>query len=190
MRDKMEKLVILPFSVGCVSDSSVAVAAQRHHHHQPRRSKPPPAAADTNSNAKRTQEEDEDSLSSENMKYSLKLLPLPKLTYQLGLIGSSPRVSRHYLSYLLLALVVQAYKDEIEESENEMEIGFPTDVKHVTHIGLDGSASTSPSNGSWDNRLSLHDLFTFPSSIAPSGQCELPMETHPEAASPFVQAHN
>ncbi|MBA0872792.1 hypothetical protein Goshw_020892 [Gossypium schwendimanii] len=184
MRDKMEKLVILPFSVGCVSDSSVAVAAQRHHHHhQPRRSKPPPAAADTNSNAKRTREEDEDSLSSENMKYSLKLLPLPKPDISTGF---NRLVTKSFRTLFQLF----AYKDEIVESENEMEIGFPTDVKHVTHIGLDGSASTSPSNGSWDNRLSPHDLFTFPSSTAPSGQCELPMETHPEAASPFVQAHN
>lgn len=34
MRDRMERLVVLPFSVGCISESSVAVAVQR-----PRRSK-------------------------------------------------------------------------------------------------------------------------------------------------------
>jgi hypothetical protein len=28
--------------------------------------------------------------------------------------------------------------------EHEMEIGYPTDVKHVAHIGL-GSSDTSPS---------------------------------------------
>jgi len=26
-----------------------------------------------------------------------------------------------------------AYKDEMEDEEGEMEIGYPTDVKHLTH---------------------------------------------------------
>lgn len=34
--------------------------------------------------------------------------------------------------------------------EPEMEIGYPTDVKHVTHIGLDGSTNTNNVKG-WDN---------------------------------------
>ncbi|XP_039013393.1 CRIB domain-containing protein RIC4-like [Hibiscus syriacus] len=163
MRDKMERLVILPFSVGCVSDASVAVAV---HHHQPRRSRP---AADTSSNStlKRTQEEDEDTLSSENMKYSLKLLPLPKSDISAGF-------NRLFTKSVKILSQLFAYKEEIEESENEMEIGFPTDVKHVTHIGLNGSASSSPS--SCDNRLSLNDVFTFP------------MDLQPAAASPLVQA--
>ncbi|KAE9611664.1 hypothetical protein Lal_00011697 [Lupinus albus] len=29
--------------------------------------------------------------------------------------------------------------------DQEMEIGYPTDVKHVTHIGLDGSTGSGPS---------------------------------------------
>lgn len=48
------------------------------------------------------------------------------------------------------------YKDEMEEMEMDMEIGCPTDVKHVTHIGLDGSASaatTDPIKGTWDGDL-------------------------------------
>ncbi|KAK9006553.1 hypothetical protein V6N11_018890 [Hibiscus sabdariffa] len=170
MRDKMERLVILPFSVGCVSDASVAVAVQRHHH-QPRRSKP----ADT-SLKKRTQEEDEEGLSSENIKYSLKLLPLPKPDISTGLnrlfTKTSVTCPNIYSSFRF-----PAYKEEIDEPENEMEIGFPTDVKHVTHIGLDGSACSSPrpSRGSWDHPLSLHDLFTFPITA--------PSDTHPATAS-------
>lgn len=42
------------------------------------------------------------------------------------------------------------YEEEIEELE--MEIGVPTDVKHVTHIGWDGSANTNPIQG-WDNLI-------------------------------------
>lgn len=41
MRDRMERIVLLPFSLGCVSESSVAIGV-----HQPRRTKP-----DTNSSA-------------------------------------------------------------------------------------------------------------------------------------------
>ncbi|KAK8488298.1 hypothetical protein V6N13_042718 [Hibiscus sabdariffa] len=164
MRDRMERLVILPFSVGCVSDASVAVAVQRHHHQQPRRSKP----ADTSNSTlkKRTQEEDEESLWSENIKYSLKLLPLPKPDISTGL-------NRLFTKSVKTLSQLFAYKEEIDEAENEMEIGFPTDVKHVTHIGLDGSACSSPrpSRGSWDNPLSLHDLFTFPTTA--------PSDTHP-----------
>ncbi|XP_074304634.1 CRIB domain-containing protein RIC5-like [Silene latifolia] len=32
-----------------------------------------------------------------------------------------------------------------EEEEEEMQIGFPTDVKHVAHIGWDGPAANAPS---------------------------------------------
>ncbi|CAO2821622.1 unnamed protein product [Amaranthus hypochondriacus] len=32
-----------------------------------------------------------------------------------------------------------------EEQEQEMQIGFPTDVKHVAHIGWDGPTANSPS---------------------------------------------
>ncbi|KAG6384497.1 hypothetical protein SASPL_155688 [Salvia splendens] len=42
------------------------------------------------------------------------------------------------------------YKDELEDTEMGMEIGLPTDVKHVTHIGLDGCASSILSKG-WNN---------------------------------------
>ncbi|XWS42933.1 hypothetical protein CRYUN_Cryun16bG0056300 [Craigia yunnanensis] len=168
MRDRMERFVILPFSVGCVSESSVAVAVQ-----QPRRSKP----ADTNSTATRKREEHEESLSSENMKYSLKFLPLPKPDISTGF-------HRLFKSFKNLSQLF-AYKAEMEESEKDMVIGFPTDVKHVTHIGLDGSASTSPSMGSWDNLFSPRDLFTL--SAVPSGQCEVPLETRAAAGSPLVQ---
>lgn len=42
-----------------------------------------------------------------------------------------------------------------------MEIGFPTDVKHVTHIGWDGS-STNPIKG-WENLRTPDQLLSnFP----------------------------
>lgn len=30
--------------------------------------------------------------------------------------------------------------------DREMEIGYPTDVKHVAHIGWDGQSGTAPSS--------------------------------------------
>ncbi|KAF9670416.1 hypothetical protein SADUNF_Sadunf13G0066000 [Salix dunnii] len=94
MRDRMERLVLLPFSFGCVSES-------------------------------RTKEEDEESSSStESMRNSFKFLAFSKL--------------------------FKAYKEEIKE----MEIGLPTDVKHVTHIGWDATAPTSNPVHGWDNLIS------------------------------------
>lgn len=52
------------------------------------------------------------------------------------------------------------YKEEIEEME--MEIGYPTDVKHVTHIGWDGSTKINPMIKGWDNSKEP-DLLSFPS---------------------------
>ncbi|XP_039004416.1 CRIB domain-containing protein RIC10-like isoform X2 [Hibiscus syriacus] len=41
--------------------------------------------------------------------------------------------------------------------EREMEIGYPTDVKHVAHIGWDGSSGSAPS---WMNELKTDPDFT------------------------------
>ncbi|KAM0931316.1 hypothetical protein ACQ4PT_000374 [Festuca glaucescens] len=41
-------------------------------------------------------------------------------------------------------------EDEDDEEEQEMVIGLPTDVKHVAHIGWDGSTSTTTSLRSWN----------------------------------------
>lgn len=50
-----------------------------------------------------------------------------------------------------------------EADEMELEIGCPTDVKHVAHIGWDGdaSATASPVMG-WDN-LVTPQLLSLPS---------------------------
>lgn len=63
---------------------------------------------------------------------------------------------------------------EEEEEEMGMEIGLPTDVKHVTHIGIDGDEATSlilnSTRTNWDY-LNLntpnHDLLTQFSSNFP-----------------------
>ncbi|XP_047056338.1 CRIB domain-containing protein RIC4-like [Lolium rigidum] len=41
-------------------------------------------------------------------------------------------------------------EEDDEDEEQEMVIGLPTDVKHVAHIGWDGSTSTTTSLRSWN----------------------------------------
>ncbi|KAL8262899.1 hypothetical protein R6Q59_024248 [Mikania micrantha] len=80
-------------------------------------------------------------------------------------------ISRSYISGVMERMIrstfksvtqIFAYKDiEDVEIEPELEIGFPTDVKHVTHIGYDGSVTTNPSK-IWDH-LQPPETFLFPS---------------------------
>ncbi|KAD7117947.1 hypothetical protein E3N88_05215 [Mikania micrantha] len=49
--------------------------------------------------------------------------------------------------------------------EREMEIGYPTDVKHVAHIGWDGSSGSAPS---WMNEFKTAPDFAA-TSIGNSG---------------------
>ncbi|KAJ0690289.1 putative CRIB domain-containing protein [Helianthus annuus] len=62
------------------------------------------------------------------------------------------------------------YISEIFEADNdkepEIQIGAPTDVKHVAHIGCDGPSSNAPSwmndfQGSSDNGGTSGTLFTL-----------------------------
>jgi hypothetical protein len=39
--------------------------------------------------------------------------------------------------------VINLFSNFADEKEQEMQIGFPTDVKHVAHIGCDGPSATS-----------------------------------------------
>ncbi|GAV61814.1 PBD domain-containing protein [Cephalotus follicularis] len=121
MKDRMERLVILPFSIGCLSESSVAVAVH------PRRSK-----RETLSPSIRTQEDEEESLSSESMKNSFRFLALPKPELSNGF----HRLFKSFKSFSQLFV----YKEDMEELGRDMQIGFPTNVKHVTHIGCDDPA--------------------------------------------------
>lgn len=67
-------------------------------------------------------------------------------------------------------------EEEEEEEEREMVIGLPTDVKHVAHIGWDGSTSTTSSVRSW-NRAAPPPSSSS-SSSAPR-QPEEPREQYP-----------
>ncbi|GAB4835388.1 CRIB domain-containing protein [Ancistrocladus abbreviatus] len=176
MRDRMEKFVVLPFSFGCVSQASVAVLEN-----SPKRS-----GSDTKSPPLRGKLEDEDeeeSLSGESMKnHSSRFLALPKPNISSGI----NRLVKRFKSLSQLFI----YEDEMEELGMEMVIGCPTDVKHVTHIGWDGSSmNTNPIMG-WDN-LITPELLSDPhpaTAFSPFNQLQLSMAAPENDSPPFVHA--
>ena len=56
---------------------------------------------------------------------------------------------------LIFGSIILVIKFMIEsgKEEEEIEIGNPTDVKHVAHIGWDGPSSTPASAPSWVSTL-------------------------------------
>ncbi|XP_074321158.1 CRIB domain-containing protein RIC4 isoform X2 [Silene latifolia] len=92
------------------------------------------------SKGNRDDDEDADSLSGESMKHSSRFLALPRPNLSTGV----NRLVKGFKSLSQLFI----YEDEMEELG--MEIGGPTDVKHVAHIGWDNLANTNPFLG-WDD---------------------------------------
>lgn len=136
MRDHKAKLMLLPFSMGCGSKSSVAVGKnnqqpkeQKHKRSAPKILFPPPT-----SKRKEGKKESKSRSKERNIRAFLVVSE--------GVNRLIKRFKR--FSQLLV------YKDEEEEVETEMEIGLPTDVKHITHIGLDGSTAINPTK-TWEN---------------------------------------
>ncbi|CAN6722456.1 unnamed protein product [Malus baccata var. baccata] len=80
MRERMERFILLPYAIGCDSESSVAVAGVQQQ--PPRRSKP-----DTKPSPIKAEEEEdeEDSLSGESMKNLFRSLALPKPNISTGI---------------------------------------------------------------------------------------------------------
>ncbi|GJN16931.1 hypothetical protein PR202_gb03960 [Eleusine coracana subsp. coracana] len=67
-------------------------------------------------------------------------------------------VARLLRGFKNLSQIFAVYDDdEEEEEEREMVIGLPTDVKHVAHIGWDGSTNTTTSLRSWNRAAPPHD---------------------------------
>ncbi|XP_008792906.1 CRIB domain-containing protein RIC4-like [Phoenix dactylifera] len=138
MRDRrMERFVVLPFSVGCVSQSSVAVCENQPKKAQREPTPPRPCG-------------EGESRSGGKTKGSFGLLPLPRPNISAGF-------QKLVKSFKSLSQLLVIFKEDDEEME--MEIGFPTDVKHVAHIGWDGLNNVS-SMKSWDK---AQDFLSIPS---------------------------
>ncbi|KAJ8544044.1 hypothetical protein K7X08_025662 [Anisodus acutangulus] len=174
----MERFVLLPFSVGCISESSVAIGHQQHHHKSSSPHQPNLTPTRNHEEGKEEEEDDQKSFEGENLKSPLGLMALPKFQ---RLVKNIKNLSQLFVD-----------KDEMDEEEEEemgMEIGLPTDVKHVTHIGIDGDAATSILNSTrtnWDYHLNLkspnHDLLTQFSSNFPFAN----MATHSPNNTPMA----
>ncbi|GMH08082.1 hypothetical protein Nepgr_009922 [Nepenthes gracilis] len=92
------------------------------------------------------------SSSAAKMKNYFRSIGLPEINISQGL----RQLMRSLKNFSLLF-----YEIEEDEMEMKMEIGLPTDVKHVTHIGLDGSATTNHVR-QWGN-LRASEIISLPS---------------------------
>ncbi|NP_001151786.2 uncharacterized protein LOC100285421 [Zea mays] len=87
-------------------------------------------------------------------------------------------VARLLRGFKNLSQIFAVYEDEEEEEEREMVIGLPTDVKHVAHIGWDGSTSTTSSLRSWNRAAPpppASSSSSAPAAAAPKEQEQYPL---------------
>ncbi|KAF8097224.1 hypothetical protein N665_0292s0006 [Sinapis alba] len=113
MKDRIERFVVLPFSLGCSTQSSVAVATTHHQHKKP--------------NQLINRREESGLFVKEETKIENNGANISDRIYKL--VRSFKSFSHFFIRYE-------------EEREAEMEIGLPTDVKHLSHIGVDGTMTT------------------------------------------------
>ncbi|KAG5588742.1 hypothetical protein H5410_049176 [Solanum commersonii] len=130
----MEKFVVFPFSLGCVSESSVPVVNTNKSHN----------TNNSQLNHLPTKRQVGDQSPSK--------VKINGVLVRQRISQGVDTFKRNFKGFYQLFV----YKEEIEEME--MEIGYPTDVKHVTHIGWDGSTKIK----NWDNSKES-DLLSFPS---------------------------
>ncbi|CAN8304136.1 unnamed protein product [Cochlearia groenlandica] len=122
MKDRMERFVVLPFSFGCSTQSSVDVASIDQH------KKP-------NQPIKRREESDE------NDSLFLKEDTKMESNVPANISDSIYKIIKSFKSFS--QFFIPGYQVETtKEREEEMEIGHPTDVKHLSHIGVDGTMTT------------------------------------------------
>ncbi|XP_076883723.1 CRIB domain-containing protein RIC4-like [Bidens hawaiensis] len=139
MKDVMERFLVLPTSMGCISKSTTGAIESnkcRAQNTQPMHHAP---------NGKR----------SSNMQFKKSWGIVSRSTISRG-------IQRLILETFKGFTRILKYRDVEEiEMEKELEIGYPTDVKHVTHIGYDGSMTTNPIKN-WEN-IETPEIQSFPS---------------------------
>ncbi|KAJ8755474.1 hypothetical protein K2173_019272 [Erythroxylum novogranatense] len=153
-----ERSAVLPFSIGCNSQSSVEVA-------------------NTKPSATRKQEK-EQKHGKDRIRKTVSFMALPKPNISRG-------IHKMVRSIRSVSQVLFVYKEEEEEdTEREMEIGYPTDVKHVTHIGADGTTTTNPVKG-WEG-LKSPEVISFPAislrqfELSTAAQAQAQAHPHPQ----------
>ncbi|KAG8078616.1 hypothetical protein GUJ93_ZPchr0007g5987 [Zizania palustris] len=84
-----------------------------------------------------------------------------------------------------LLLVHNIYRWQVKE--HQMEIGYPTDVKHVTHIGWDSPTGSAASPTSWMNGMKGSSDFSSLNNFGPSTGTSWTSQDfdHPQDIPPF-----
>ncbi|KAE9604963.1 hypothetical protein Lal_00036785 [Lupinus albus] len=132
MRNIMKRFIVLPFFLGCASHSSVELGSTKRTKED---SKSPIVS--------RREEEEDRSIITTKMKEN-------KASYGNILVLAKPNVASAI--HRLMMGIKSLSQLFFEKEDIEMEIGYPIDVKHVTHIGLDGSTTTNNIKGCcWEN---------------------------------------
>ncbi|XP_019160802.1 PREDICTED: CRIB domain-containing protein RIC4-like [Ipomoea nil] len=183
MRDRMERFALLPFSMGCVSESSVAVARPLHLTNTPPNNPLHTPKQKWREEGEEEEEEEEREEGDEKTRH-------PKLR----------RILKNFKNLSQLFLYKEDGDEVGEEESRMMEIGHPTDVKHVTHIGMDG-ASTSILSQSWTPSCRImmdmhhhhhhHDIFfSTTTSPSPTTAATTPATNPPSPASIAMAVHH
>ncbi|XP_023005090.1 CRIB domain-containing protein RIC4-like [Cucurbita maxima] len=163
------KFVALPFFSGCASRSSIATGTPVSTTTQGRELN----GSDVNLSVTR-REESEHKISEVKMKNPSGFFVL------LNISNGVHKLVRSFKTFSQLFVLRKEEEEDVEEVE--MEIGYPTDVKHVTHIGLDGSTTTNPIVKGWDNNL--NPFLSFPSISLRHFELSMAAQAHPPPPPP------
>ncbi|XP_028759558.1 CRIB domain-containing protein RIC4 [Neltuma alba] len=175
MRGKMGRFMVLPFSFGCASHSSVELGAPK---------------AESKASTVTRREVGGGGGGGESSSNSSKMIVRTNKSSS-GLLHALPKPNivggiQHLIRGIKSLSQFFVYKEETEDMEAEMEIGYPTDVKHLTHIGLDGSTTTN-NDKDWDNLkpppelLSLSSISFKQFEIAMAAQAHHPLMNDPSS---------
>lgn len=168
MKDRRgsDRFAVFPFSMGCMSQSAVAVADpgdKKQPQSDPASSSSAAAAATTAHQAAGPEEGAAGDGDEAVKEKAAAAAP--------GLVSAG--VSRLMKGIRSLSQMFAAYDDDDgeEEEERDMVIGYPTDVQHVGHIGWDGRSKVGAT------AMGMVNAFSLPSTLS-LRQLEMAMDHH------------
>lgn len=145
MRERLERIAVMPFTITCATPSSIAIK-------EPQRIRKPSGDSVPCSPAKKSEFkyanaanhslEQSKSLQKEQSLSRSPPVESSMFTFPLSKSHISSKLQRLIKSFKALSQLFAVYK---EDEGGEMQIGYPTDVKHVAHIGWDGPSGAGKS---------------------------------------------
>ncbi|KAM0928534.1 hypothetical protein ACQ4PT_002536 [Festuca glaucescens] len=153
-----------PFSIGCMSQSAVAVADPLEKKQQPPQADPPSSSPTTTTQEKRRRSISENrrrSISENGAGEGDGGISEEKAKAAAAASGIvTAGVQRLIKGVKSLSQMFAAYdgEEEDEEEEREIVIGYPTDVQHIGHIGWDGLNKVGS--------MGMVSAFSLPSSLS------------------------